>query len=79
MTVAMVELQVLVSGSVSLARFDEIGLQLADRGLALSSRHAGLGLIVGTTADRSLAARLDIADVISVRESPARPGAATTA
>ncbi len=71
-----VELQFFVSRSASLARFDQIALQLAACGLALGARHAGLGVIIATTTDRSLASRLDIADVTGIRVSGAAHGAA---
>lgn len=69
MTVDVVELQIFVSGSVSLAGFDRIALELEADGLVVRARHAGLGIIVGTTADRSMASRLDIAGVTGIRVS----------
>jgi hypothetical protein len=69
MTVDAIELQVFVSGTAPLARFDQIASELEARGLVLRARHPGLGIIIGTTADRSMASRLEIAGVTGVRIS----------
>ena len=65
----VVELQIFVSGSVPLSRFDQIARQLEADGLAIRARHAGVGLIIATTTDHSMASRLDIVGVTAVRVS----------
>jgi len=70
----MLDILVFVHKDASLARYDQIALELQAAGLALKARYASVGVIAGTVEDRALLGRIQkVKDVTAVQELDARP------
>jgi|HubBroStandDraft_1064217.scaffolds.fasta_scaffold512937_2 hypothetical protein len=70
----MLDILVFVHKDASLARYDQITVELQAAGLSLKGRYASVGVIAGTVEDRSLLSQLQkVKDVTAVQELGARP------
>jgi hypothetical protein len=70
----MLDILVFVHKDASLARYDQIALELQATGLSLTARYASVGVIAGKVEDRAVLARIQkVKDVTAVQEVDARP------
>jgi hypothetical protein len=69
----MLDILVFVHKDASLARYDQIAVELQAVGLTLKGRYASVGVIAGTVEDRSLLNQIQkVKDVTAVQELDAR-------